>query len=226
MAFDMAVEVPSEVAIYNTKWQVLLDHVHRGIPLHEQVREAIDAWGKQATPETKRETDSAKRFEQVKTRVAALSAHFAGVIGVVTVWAEGLKPLMDACGASLDGLPLFAAVNDVHSAFARAENRRLPAMPPIKLDNPELLEGRARWLREVAEIMGRVEGGPQEIGAALRALEAVLARFNHELDSARGTGRKGNVSALRWLIPTHPALGAPPVRTSPAQPKDELLTRP
>jgi hypothetical protein len=41
MAFDMAVEVPSEVAMYNAKWQALLDHVRSGIPLHEQVRDAI-----------------------------------------------------------------------------------------------------------------------------------------------------------------------------------------
>jgi hypothetical protein len=208
--------------MYNARWQRLLDHVHAGIPLHEQVRAAIDAWGRQATPEGKVETDPAKRYEQVQQRVAALSAHFAEVIGVVTVWAEGLKPLMDACSASLDGLPLFGAVNDVHSAFARAEKRTLPPRPPIELDNPELLEGRARWLREVAEIMVRVEGGPREIGAALRALEEVLARFNDELDSVKGRGRKGNVSCLRWLIPTHPAVGAPPVRTPPAQPKDEL----
>jgi hypothetical protein len=220
MAFD--IEMPSEVSVYNERWQRLLDHVHAGIPLHEQVREVIEAWGRQVTPEGKVETDPAKRYEQVQQRVAALSAHFAEVIGVVTVWAEGLKPLMAACSASLDGLPLFGAVNDVHSAFARAENRRLPEKPPIELDNPELLEGRARWLREVAEIMVRVEGRPREIGAALRALEAVLARFNHELDSAKGLGRKGNVSCLRWMIPTYPAIGAPAAAKPPAQHKDEL----
>ena len=206
MAFD--VEMPSEVSVYHERWQRLLDHVHAGIPLHEQVREAIDSWGKQATTPENPETDPAKRYEQVQRRVAALSAHFAPVIGVVTVWAEGLKPLLATCAASLDGLPLFSAADGVMMAFSRASNVRL--------------DRRSRWLREVAEIMQRVEGGPREIGAALRALEEVLARFNHELDSARGTGRKGNVSCLRWLIPTHPALGAPPVRTSPAQPKDEL----
>jgi len=218
--FESAVEMPSEVAIYNAKWQALLDHVHAGLVLHELVRSAIEAWGKQATPETKVETDPAKRFDQVKARVAALSTHFAPAIGTVTVWATELKPLMDACSASLDGLPLFAAVDEVHSAFSRAEKRTLPPMPPIKLDSPESLENRARWLRQVAEIMQQVEGGPRDIGAALRSFEAVLARFNQELDAAKGTGRKGNVSALRWLIPTHPALGAPVPAARPAQPKD------
>jgi hypothetical protein len=222
MAFDAVVEVPSQIEVYNERWQRLLDHVHAGIPLHEQVREAIEAWGRQATPEGKVETDPDKRFEQVKARVAALSTHFTEVIGVVTVWAAGLKPLMDAAGASLDGLPLFSAVDEIHSAFARAENRRLPEKPSLDLNDPASLERRARWLRDVAEIMGRVEGGPRDIGAALRSLEAVLLRLNDELESARGRGRKGNVSALRWLPPLHPALGAVPVSKPPAQPKDEL----
>jgi hypothetical protein len=222
MAFDMAVEVPSEVAMYNAKWQALLDHVRSGIPLHEQVRDAINAWGRQATPDGKVETDPDKRFEQVKARVAALSAHFAEVIGVVTVWAAGLKPLLDACSASLDGLPVFAAVDEVHAAFSGADKRALPPMPPIKLDNPESLENRARWLRDVKEIMVRVEGGPRDIGAALRSLEAVLLRFNNELESARGRGWKGNVSALRWLPPLYPAMGTPAAPKPPAQHKDEL----
>lgn len=221
-AFVDAPEVPSEVAMYNAKWQALLDHVHSGIPLHEQVRDAIDAWGRQATPDGKVEMDPAKRFEQVKAKVSALSAHFAEVVGVVTVWAEGLKPLMDACQASLDGLPLFSAVDEVHAAFSRAVNRALPPMPPIKLESPESLENRARWLRDVKEIMVRVEGGPRDIGAALRSLEAVLLRFNNELESARGRGRKGNISALRWLPPLYPAMGTPAAAKPPAQHKDEL----
>ncbi len=94
MPFDQMQMAPEEL-IYNARWTALLDHVHSGLVLHEQVREAIDAYGKKAQPETKPEAD--KRFDQVRARVAALSAHFAEVIGVVTVWAEGLKPLMEAC---------------------------------------------------------------------------------------------------------------------------------
>jgi hypothetical protein len=69
----------------------------------------------------------------VKAKVAALAKHFSPVIVVVTVWTVGLKPLLEACQASLDGLPLFGAVDDVHSAFARAENRRLPEKPSLSL---------------------------------------------------------------------------------------------
>jgi hypothetical protein len=220
MPFDTA--VPSEVSLYTERWERLLAHVHSGIPLHEQVRSAVDAWGRKVKPETKVSTEPEKRFEEVQARVAALSNHFAEVVGVVTVWMAGLQPLMDACSASLDGLPLRAAIDEVHASFARAEKRMLPPMPAIKLDDPSTLESRARWLREVKEIMVRVEDGPREIGAALRSLEAVLARFNQELESVKGMGRKGNVSAIRWLIPIHPALGAPVEAPKPAQRKDEL----
>jgi hypothetical protein len=222
MPFDTAVEVPSEVSLYNERWQRLLAHVHSGIPLHEQVRSAITEWGRKVKPETKVATEPEKRFEEVQARVAALSTHFAEVVGTVTVWMAGLQPLMDACSASLDGLPLRAAIDEVHSAFARAENRRLPERPHLDLNDPASLERRARWLREVAEVMVRVEGGPRDIGAALRNLEAVLARFNQELESVKGMGRKGNVSAIRWLIPIHPALGAPAPAPKPAQRKDEF----
>jgi hypothetical protein len=222
MPFDTAVETPSEVTMYNELWQRLLDHVHSGIPLHQQVRDAIDAWGRKVKPETKVATEPEKRFEEVQAKVAALSNHFAEVVGTVTMWMAGLTPLMDACSASLDGLPLFSAVNEIHSAFARAEKRMLPPMPAIKLDDPATLESRARWLREVKEIMVRVEDGPRDIGAALRNLEAVLARFNQELDSAKGMGRRGNVSCLRWMIPVFPAMGAPVEAPKPAQPKDDL----
>jgi hypothetical protein len=220
MPYETAVS--SEVEVYNERWQRLLDQVHAGIPLHEQVRSAIDAWGRKVKPETKAATEPEKRFEEVQAKVAALSNHFAEVVGVVTVWSAGLQPLMDACAASLDGLPLKAAIDEVHSAFARASKRMLPPMPPIKLDNPESLENRARWLREVAEIMVRVEGGPREIGAALRSLEAVLLRYNDELEDARGRGRKGTVSCLRWLPPIHPLVGAPIPAPPPAQPKDDF----
>jgi hypothetical protein len=222
MAFDTAVEVPSEVSLYQERWQRLLDHVHAGIPLHEQVREAIDAWGRKVKPETKVATEPEKRFEEVQARVAALSNHFAEIVGTVTMWMAGLQPLMDACSASLDGLPLRAAIDEVHASFARAEKRTLPPIPPIKLDDPTSLEKRARWLRDVREVMVRVEDGPRDIGAALRNLEAVLARFNQELDSVKHGGRKGNVSCLRWMIPVFPALGAPVEAPKPAQPKDPL----
>jgi hypothetical protein len=222
MPFDTAVEMPSEVALYTERWQRLLDHVHSGIPLHEQVRDAIDAWGRKVKPETKVATEPEKRFEEVQAKVAAFSNHFAEVVGTVTMWMAGLTPLMDACSASLDGLPLRAAIDGVHSAFARAEKRMLPPMPAIKLDDPATLENRARWLREIKEIMVRVEDGPRDIGAALRSLEAVLARFNQELESVKGLGRKGNVSCLRWLPPIHPAMGAPVAAPKPAQRKDEL----
>jgi hypothetical protein len=222
MPFDTAVEMPSEVVMYNERWQRLLDHVHAGIPLHEQVREAIEAWGKRAKPESKTETDPDKRLEQVQAKVAAMSSHFAPVIGTVSVWFEGLKPLMSACQASLDGLPLQATVDGVHMAFSRASNVRIPDKPHLDLNDADTLDRRSRWLREVQEIMVRAESGPREIGASLRALEDVLARFNQELDSAKGLERKGNVSCLRWLVPTHPQVGSPPPSPKPAQPKDDL----
>jgi hypothetical protein len=209
------VEDPNEIAVYNSKWNALLAHVHSGLGLRDQVRAAIDAWGQRATTPEKPETDPEKRFEQVKAKVDALSKHFAPVIGTVTAWAIGLKPLLNECQANLDGLPLFAVVDDLHSAFARAEKRTLPPAPPVKLDNPELLEGRARWLREVAEIMQRVEAGPQEIGAAIRGLEEVLSRFEQEMEQAKTMGRKGNTSAIRWQIPTHPFVGQPAPRPRP-----------
>jgi hypothetical protein len=222
MAFDTAVEVPSEVAIYNEKWQRLLDHVHSGIPLHEEVRSAIDAWGKLVRPEEKIETDPERRLPQVQAKVAAFSEHFASVVGAVTVWTTGLKPLLQECAASLDGLPLFSAVDGVHLAFSRASKVRIPDKPQLDLNDADTLDRRSRWLREMKEIMARAEGGPREIGASLRALEDVLARFNQELDSAKGMGRKGNVSCLRWLVPTHPQVGSLPPSPKPAQPKDPL----
>jgi hypothetical protein len=222
MAFDTAVEIPSEVALYNERWTRLLDHVHAGLILHEQVRSAIDAWGKLVRPEEKVATEPEKRFEEVQARVAALSKHFAEVVGTVTVWFEGLKPLMAACSASLDGLPIQACVDGIHTAFSRASNIRIPEKPHLDLNDADTLDRRSRWLREVKEIMARAEGGPREIGASLRALEDVLARFNQEMDSAKGMGRKGNVSALRWLPPIHPLVGAPPAPKPAAQPKDDL----
>jgi hypothetical protein len=129
---------------------------------------------------------------------------------------------MAACSASLDGLPLQSAVDGIHTAFSRASKVRIPDKPQLDLNDAETLDRRSRWLREVAEIMHRVESGPQEIGASLRALEDVLARFNQELESAKGMGRKGNVSCLRWLVPTHPQVGSLPPSPKPAQPKDPL----
>ncbi len=118
---------------------------------------------------------------------------------------------------------MFAAVNDLHAAFSRAENRRIPDKPKLDINDAGSLERRARWLREVAEVMQRVESGPQEIGAAIRGLEAVLLRFNDEMESARMRGTKGNTSALRWLIPLYPAMVVPgQAGPRPAQPKDEL----
>jgi hypothetical protein len=223
MPYETAVEMPSEVSLYNERWQRLLDHVHAGIPLHDQVRSAITEWGRKVKSETKVATEPEKRFEEVQARVAALSNHFAEVVGTVTMWMAGLQPLMDACSASLDGLPLRAAIDEVHGAFARASKRTLPPIPPIKLDNPESLESRARWLRDVREVMVRVEDGPRDIGAALRNLEAVLARFNQELESVKGRGRKGNVSCLRWLPPLHPFVGAPVPLPRPPRPTDDPL---
>jgi hypothetical protein len=216
------VEAPTEVAVYTAKWNALLDHVHSGLGLRDQLRDVIDAYGKQASPEEKVETEPDKRYAQVQDKVAALSKHFAPVVGTVTVWAEGLKPLLKDCGANLDGLPLFSAVNGVHMAFARASNVRIPDKPHLDLTDAASLERRARWLRDGGEVMQRVEDGPREIGAAIRALEDTLSRFENEMDAARGRGRKGNTSALRWFPPVINDYGPVPDAPRPAPRKDEL----
>jgi hypothetical protein len=203
-------EAYTEVDIYNAKWQVLLDHVHTGIGLRDQLRSAIDDWGRKVHPEPKGGKDLESRTEAVRSKVDAMATHFGPVLETISTWFEGLKPHLTACSANLDGLPLYAAVDGVHTAFARAENIRLPDKPPIDLNDADSLERRARWLRGVGEVMQRVEGGPQEIGAALRALEETLKRFNHELEVAQGRGRKDNTCALRWFAPIHPYMGPPP----------------
>jgi hypothetical protein len=205
-------EASNEIAVYNAKWQALLDHVHAGIPLHEKVQEAIDGWGRKPRTEKmldqKRETDPEKRFAQVQERVAALSKHFTPIIEEVSEWFAALKPLLTKCQAHLDGLPLHSAVNEVHAVFARAENRRLPDKPPIDLNDAASLERRARWLRDVAEVMQRVESGPMEISMALCGLHAVLGQFNQALERAKTNSRLTNTQALRWMPPNHPFVGA------------------
>jgi hypothetical protein len=216
-------EAYTEVDIYTTKWQALLDHVHSGLGLRDQLRATINEWGRKVHPEPKGGKDLESRTEVVRAKVEAMVARFGPVLGTISVWYEALKPHLTSCSANLDGLPLPAAIDGVHMAFSRAQRRTLPPCPPVsKLDSIEQLEARVRWLREVGEAMPQVEASPQEVGAALRFLEETLGRFEAELEYVKGRGRNDNTSALRWHIPVHPLGVQSEPRPRPAPRKDEL----
>jgi hypothetical protein len=198
-------EAPSAADLYASRWEALLAQVHAGVGLRDELRDAIEAWGRTVQPEPKVEKEPEKRCQQVQSKIAALAEHFSGVVGRVSVWAEGLKPHLRATGAHLNGLLLFGAVDEMYMAFARAEKRTLPPCPKVtKLDNAAELEARVAWLKQVDEMMPRVEAGPREIGAALRALEETLDRFEAELERAKVDPRLSNTQALRWQVPSYP----------------------
>jgi hypothetical protein len=207
MPFDTAVAVPTEIEVYNSRWRALVDCMIEGLPLHEELQALLEAHRHERPRAEVRADKPEDRLAQLRSKVEALVNRYGDVLRKITVWFAHLQEHLQICQAHLDNLPLAASISGVHDSISRALRDRMPAKPKVSLDDADSLLLRAKYLREVEEVVATSEGYPRLVANSIVALHETFKVFAREMEEAKFKGQRSNCSAFRYQIPQHPLVG-------------------
>jgi hypothetical protein len=79
------VAVPSEIAVYEDRWNALIACMVEGLPLHDTLRQALDAHKDEAPRVEERASDPVERVAQIKAKVEVLVARYGDILTRITV---------------------------------------------------------------------------------------------------------------------------------------------
>jgi hypothetical protein len=208
MPFDtVVVEVPEEIVVYEARWRALIDCMVEGLPLHEELQGLLDAHQRERPRVDEPASKPEDRIAQLRSKVEALVNRYGDVLRKTTVWFAHLQEHLQICQAHLDNVPLAASISGVHDSISRALRDRLPAKPKVSLDDADSLLARAKYLREVDEVVAVSETYPRLVANSIVALHETFKTFAREMEEVKFKNQKSNCSAFRYEVPRHPLVG-------------------